>query len=372
MKEKRVVQSLLGLALIVVMLAGPLAVLADIIATDGDGDAPVSAGVTRLELGNVCTDATVTGTARVAIERSGGITFANGGTVTISVSGTEGAGLSATIGEPSTITLPDDWETQDFGTVSEDYVVSTVTLKTDVSGDFLGTVTYWAMGPASGGGTTWTPGAMGVSATVGDCTPSPIEPTVTITTPIDGAVYQLGEAVIADYSCSVDEGAPALDICVGTVDVGAPIDTSSVGDKEFTVTATDAADTETSVTHTYSVIDLAGYAFDGFFRPVDNEGWNVTRAGAAIPMRFSLGGYRGMDVVQSAMSAPIACEASTALNQVDEEAALNPGQSSLSYDEDADQYNYVWKTDQSWAGTCRAFELTLDDGTTHTASFKFK
>jgi hypothetical protein len=34
-------------------------------------------------------------------------------------------------------------------------------------------------------------------------------------------------------------------------------------------------------------------------------------------------------------------------------------------------YKYLWTTDWSWGGTCRAFVMTLKDGTTHTAYFRF-
>jgi hypothetical protein len=48
------------------------------------------------------------------------------------------------------------------------------------------------------------------------------------------------------------------------------------------------------------------------------------------------------------------------------------GSSSLSYDASSDRYNYVWKTESSWAGTCRVLTVALIDGTTHAAYFKFK
>jgi hypothetical protein len=32
----------------------------------------------------------------------------------------------------------------------------------------------------------------------------------------------------------------------------------------------------------------------------------------------------------------------------------------------------VWKTRDTWAGTCRRFTLTLDDGTTRTSLFRFR
>ncbi|MET0624616.1 MAG: PxKF domain-containing protein, partial [Pyrinomonadaceae bacterium] len=37
-----------------------------------------------------------------------------------------------------------------------------------------------------------------------------------------------------------------------------------------------------------------------------------------------------------------------------------------------DQYHFNWKTDKSWGGTCRVLVVKLNDGSTHTALFKFK
>jgi hypothetical protein len=36
------------------------------------------------------------------------------------------------------------------------------------------------------------------------------------------------------------------------------------------------------------------------------------------------------------------------------------------------RYTYAWKTDRSWAGTCRQFIVLLMDGTYHRANFAFK
>jgi len=54
----------------------------------------------------------------------------------------------------------------------------------------------------------------------------------------------------------------------------------------------------------------------------------------------------------------------------DIEQTVTAGSSSLSYG--GGQYNYVWKTDKSWAGTCRQLVVKLIDGTIHYANFKFK
>ena len=54
------------------------------------------------------------------------------------------------------------------------------------------------------------------------------------------------------------------------------------------------------------------------------------------------------------------------------EKTVTTGGSTLGYDAWTDQYIYVWKTDASWAGTCRQLVLQLNDGSIHRANFKFK
>jgi len=44
----------------------------------------------------------------------------------------------------------------------------------------------------------------------------------------------------------------------------------------------------------------------------------------------------------------------------------------LSYNATKDKYKFTWQTDAAWAGTCQLFTIELNDGTTHTALFKFK
>jgi hypothetical protein len=50
---------------------------------------------------------------------------------------------------------------------------------------------------------------------------------------------------------------------------------------------------------------------------------------------------------------------------------VTAGSSSLSYDATSNQYNYVWKTDKAWAGTCRQLRVMFNDGSTQTATFNF-
>ncbi|HEX6654138.1 MAG TPA: PxKF domain-containing protein [Thermoleophilaceae bacterium] len=82
-------------------------------------------------------------------------------------------------------------------------------------------------------------------------------PQITLTTPSQGAVYDLGQQVAASYSCADEDGGSGLASCAGTVAGGAGIDTASVGDKSFTVSATDHAGNPASRTVTYTVVDRA-------------------------------------------------------------------------------------------------------------------
>ena len=114
------------------------------------------------------------------------------------------------------------------------------------------------------------------------------------------------------------------------------------------------------------------YDFAGFFRPIDNvPELNKARAGSGIPVKFSLNGDFGLDIFAPGYprSGQIACDASAPGSTEETETA---GGSSLSYDADMDQYNYVWKTSKAWGGTCRQLIVQLNDGSYHYANFKFK
>lgn len=95
---------------------------------------------------------------------------------------------------------------------------------------------------------------------------------------------------------------------------------------------------------------------------------NVLKAGKAVPIRFSLGGNRGLNILQgAATSAVIAC--GNGPTDAIEETAATP-MAGLRYEPAANQYVYVWPTDKAWALTCRRVTLTLNDGTTHSAIFQ--
>jgi subtilisin family serine protease len=114
------------------------------------------------------------------------------------------------------------------------------------------------------------------------------------------------------------------------------------------------------------------WTFRGFFQPIDNGLVNVANAGSAIPVKFNLGGNRGLAILASGSpsSTKVACSSGAAEDAV--EQTVTAGGSSLAYDATGAQYVYVWKTDGAWQGTCRQLTVKLSDNTSHTATFRFK
>jgi len=116
----------------------------------------------------------------------------------------------------------------------------------------------------------------------------------------------------------------------------------------------------------------AQYNFTGFFQPVASlPTMNVAKAGSAIPVKWSLGGYQGMDICAAGYpaSGPIPSDPTQVTEAIEE--TVTAGNSSLNYDAGAGQYVYVWKTQKAWAGTSRQLVIKLKDGTYHRANFKF-
>jgi len=190
-------------------------------------------------------------------------------------------------------------------------------------------------------------------------------PSVTIVAPSDKE-YLLGEVVVTDYQCT--DGGSGMVSCSGPVANGGTLGTSTVGTRTFTVETTDAVGNRASQSVSYRVV----YRFSGFFQPVDTlPTLNAVKAGQAIPIKWSLSGNHGLNILAagSPKSERIACDSSLPVDGIEEMVTVEA--SGLSYDASIDQYRYVWKTDKAWAGTCRQFVLQLADGTYHRTNFTF-
>lgn len=147
----------------------------------------------------------------------------------------------------------------------------------------------------------------------------------------------------------------------------------------------------------YSVNYAAGsvtvlYRWHGFFAPIDNNPdqsgdaakatvYNAAKAGSAIPVKFDLSGDQGLalwpvDPATGAVKAPTASKVACTSAPSDAlEELATATTSGLKYDAATNapygQYNYTWKTTTAYAGTCQRLTVTLKDGTSHYAFFKF-
>jgi hypothetical protein len=104
------------------------------------------------------------------------------------------------------------------------------------------------------------------------------------------------------------------------------------------------------------------YALRGPFAPIDaGPVVNTARAGTTIPVRFALGGNRGLDVL-AGIPTVTAATCGTRRDEVELQLPRLPT-SQLVYEPRTQQYVYLWSTDTSMRG-CRALTLTFRDGST--------
>lgn len=164
-------------------------------------------------------------------------------------------------------------------------------------------------------------------------------------------------------------GSPAIDLGVNAVAVdsaGVPLATDQRGVGFARIFPSGG-------TVDRGAIEVAGFRFAGFFRPIENFPiLNLTKAGASVPVRFSLNGYQGMAIFAagSPYSQDVVCEKGSATNGVEEPVVENGN--GLSYDATTDQYQFVWRTEKSWQAACRNLILKFSDGTVREALFQFK
>jgi hypothetical protein len=174
----------------------------------------------------------------------------------------------------------------------------------------------------------------------------------------DETTIQVFRDGVAVPDCQGDPGVADPTPCVSE---RLPLDG---GDISFTVLTVQAS--------SWNLGFMPPYEFDGFYAPIDNGVPNTLTAGRAIPVKFSLGGDRGLDIFADGSPSvqSLACADLEDGDLIEETVAA--GQSGLEYDAATDTYTYVWKTDRAWSDTCRRLVLEFVDGTVVTAVFSFQ
>ena len=114
------------------------------------------------------------------------------------------------------------------------------------------------------------------------------------------------------------------------------------------------------------------YDFSGFFAPVNNQpALNSANAGRAIPVKFSLNGDMGLDILAPGYprSQAVDCAANALVDGI--ESTVTPGSSALSYDAGSTDTRTCGRRTSRGEG-CRQLVVKLTDGSKHRANFRFR
>jgi extracellular elastinolytic metalloproteinase len=110
----------------------------------------------------------------------------------------------------------------------------------------------------------------------------------------------------------------------------------------------------------------AAATFGGFHPPVEGDGaLNDVNAGATVPVKFTLAGA-GSDLQID--SQPVECSSLVPTGEAPSPLD-SPGSTGLS--QDGNEYHINWKTDPSWADTCRRLTLRIPAASDAVAYFRF-
>lgn len=182
-------------------------------------------------------------------------------------------------------------------------------------------------------------------------------------TPLEVRVDQTAPVLVPRVNPNpVIEGQPAVAVAeasdaLGVADAGcAEVTTRVPGRYAVPCHAEDLAGNRTMAVAEYDVL----YAFEGFFAPVRMAGENRAKAGSTVPLKFSLDGFRGLDVLADGSPEVRVCDAGGP-------AVAAAGK--LSYDGDGDTYVFGWRTDRGWAGRCYEITVRLDDDSAKSVRF---
>lgn len=182
-------------------------------------------------------------------------------------------------------------------------------------------------------------------------------------TPGGAVTFLDGSIPIAGCSAVPINPASGTATCTtSTLSVGQrAISASYSGDANF------AASSATPASYTVA------YGFSSFSGPVDNPPMvNSASAGRSIPLKWRIVNAAGAPITNlssvTVTSAAGGCSANVPADPVEEYAITASGLQNLG----DGYYQFNWKTERAWAGSCRTLRLNLGDGVVRTALFQFR
>lgn len=182
-------------------------------------------------------------------------------------------------------------------------------------------------------------------------------PEIVITRPEQNAVYLLNQGVVANWSVS-DDGS-GVQSATGTTASGGLIDTTTIGDKTYSVTATDNAGNTSTMQITYHV----QYVSSGVLQPINLDGSSLFKLNRTIPVKFRAWDALGQAVPNITAHLYITKTSDITYGQVLEPEVLVSGDNDglFRYDSSDQQYIYTLSTKGMTVGTYQ-LRIALDDG----------
>jgi len=174
-------------------------------------------------------------------------------------------------------------------------------------------------------------------------------PVINITTPQDGDIYLLDQIVTAEWSADDGNGTG-----VASESETVPIDTSTVGEKTFEVTAEDYAKNTATETVNYVV-----YGFSGILPPIKPDGTRVFKLGSTIPVKFQLWDADGNPITDAMAEISLQkMEGSSPIGDPEEGDSTSAATTGnlFRYDDTDDQYIFNLATKNLSTGT---WEITI-------------
>src|SRR5262249_17288463 len=128
-------------------------------------------------------------------------------------------------------------------------------------------------------------------------------PIVSVTGFTDGATFYKGDP-LPTVGCSVSDSAPGSGVASAGIPaiVAGGLNANGVGYVAYQCNAPEHAGNQSAASATYHII----YNFGGFRPPIDPlPAMNIVKAGSAVPVKFSLHGYQGLNIFETNYPKPV-------------------------------------------------------------------